>query len=64
MKEFLLYAGHCAPITSSALVCVVLLALHKSVRDTPYRTLNAYFLTVAFLWFCNIVYIYLPVLIP
>lgn len=61
MKEFLLYAGHCAPIIS-ALVCVVLLALHKSVRDTPYRTLNAYFLTVAFLWFCNIVYIYLPVI--
>lgn len=60
-KEFLLYAGHCAPIVS-ALVCVLLLALHKTGRDAPYRTLNAYFLTVAFLWFCNITYIYLPVL--
>ncbi len=64
IKEFLQYAGFCAPIISS-LSCAVMLAIYrcyhgKREENILYRLLITYFLTISLLWAISLVYVYCP----
>lgn len=64
IKEFLQYAGFCAPIISS-LSCAVMLAIYrcyhgKREENILYRLMITCFLTISLLWAISLVYVYCP----
>lgn len=63
-KEFLQYAGFCAPVISS-LSCAVMLAIYrhrhgKRDQNILYRLLITYFLSISLLWAISLTYVYFP----